>query len=665
MQRSAWIAAVLLAGCARPPGPEVIAPQPERPALDIPGETTAPGRLPPVPESRGPLRIRVVYPDSLARVDIRDSSFIFGSVGDGTAILTINGQSVPVAANGAWLAWLPFAGDSVISFAIAARTATDSATLLYRVRRSSRFTPAPGQALWIDTTSFSPRGRVWWPRDEFLPLSVRASEDANLRLALPSGTVITLSADSVAEDVAEGIRAFDREVANLARPVRADRYRTMLRGITLGDAGPLFDTILPSGRPAVLPPTGPPSRRAVQPSSRPALELLAIRGRDTVRAVWPLTLALLDSTPIAVTLNDDRERRGGTDRLTMGRTTPGGTYTWFFPTGTRGRVSGRINGDLRLALSRRSDAWVSAAEALPSPGPTTAVVGSITLTPNPDRVIARIPVGVRLPFQVHEEERALTIVLYGARSDVNWLRYGPADPLVRLAITRQTSADELELRFDLSTPVWGYRTEWDGTDLLFAIRRPPRLDRSNVLAGMTVVVDPGHPPIGATGPTGLTEAEANLAIAQVLVGLLAREGAHPILTRTDMRPLDLWPRVRLADSLNAQLLVSIHNNALPDGINPFTNNGPSVFYHHPRALPLARAIQSRFVGRFGLRDLGVGRADLALARPTWMPAVLTEGLFLMIPEQEAALAQSEGQRLYALAVLEGIRQFLEQVRDAR
>jgi N-acetylmuramoyl-L-alanine amidase len=117
----------------------------------------------------------------------------------------------------------------------------------------------------------------------------------------------------------------------------------------------------------------------------------------------------------------------------------------------------------------------------------------------------------------------------------------------------------------------------------------------------------------------------------------------------------------LADSVNAELLVSIHNNALPDGVNPYTNNGSSVFYNHPGSAPLAQAVQRALVRRLGVRDLGVGRGDLALVRPTWMPAILTEGLFMMIPEQEAALRSTEGQAAYALAVFEGIETFLRDV----
>ena len=82
--------------------------------------------------------------------------------------------------------------------------------------------------------------------------------------------------------------------------------------------------------------------------------------------------------------------------------------------------------------------------------------------------------------------------------------------------------------------------------------------------------------------------------------LLEAAGARVVMTRTTDVPVELGARVRLADSLDADLLVSIHNNALPDGVNPFTNNGTSLYYNHPRSLPLARAIQRELVQRFGV-----------------------------------------------------------------
>ena len=61
--------------------------------------------------------------------------------------------------------------------------------------------------------------------------------------------------------------------------------------------------------------------------------------------------------------------------------------------------------------------------------------------------------------------------------------------------------------------------------------------------------------------------------------------------------------------------------------------------------------------RFGLRDLGVHYQNLAVARPTWYPSVLAEGLFLMLPEQEAAMRDVGFQRKYAEGLVVGLERY--------
>jgi N-acetylmuramoyl-L-alanine amidase len=51
-------------------------------------------------------------------------------------------------------------------------------------------------------------------------------------------------------------------------------------------------------------------------------------------------------------------------------------------------------------------------------------------------------------------------------------------------------------------------------------------------------------------------------------------------------------------------------------------------------------------------------------RPTWLPAALTEGVFIMMPEQEMLLRSDAGQWRYARGVVDGIAEFLrERARD--
>jgi hypothetical protein len=98
-----------------------------------------------------------------------------------------------------------------------------------------------------------------------------------------------------------------------------------------------------------------------------------------------------------------------------------------------------------------------------------------------------------------------------------------------------------------------------------------------------------------------------LAVGRKVQQLLERAGATVIMLRSSEAPIDLAPRVVNAERADADVLVSIHANALPDGMNPFVNNGTSVYYFQPRSLELARALDRALVRQFGFRDLGIGR----------------------------------------------------------
>ncbi len=609
--------------------------------VPVRGEVTITPPLPEVPLVDGPLDIVVVYPPLGGTVDAGDSTFAVGRIGSGRGTLSVNGHRVKVWPNGTWLAWIRLPPDSEPRFDFVARRGRDSARATHTVRRTPRFR-APARGLWVDTTSFSPAGRVWWPGEEPLPISVRASENASLRLRLPDGRFIPLGAVSSPGRVSDAIRAFDRDTANLRTTSRRDLYTGVLLNTSLGaHLGSLPGTSGNGG------------------SSEATLEVAS--NGDTLRVRWPLQLTLTAAPFPWIELDDDRTRRANTDRITYGRALPEGTYHWFFPNGTRARATARIGDNVRVRLAERADAWVAVADVTPLPTGSAwglATVGSITATPAMDRISIRIPVGWRVPFQVEEHGDGVSLALHSSVGDVNWIRHGETRGMLHDIRWRQRESDVVELTALLTRPLWGYRTRWERNDLVLELRPRPDINASRPLQGLTIVVDPGHPPLGARGPSGLTEAEANLGVALVLERMLVEEGARVVLTRRDAKPMELWPRVRLADSLDADILVSIHNNALPDGVNPFANNGSGVFYFHPRAVPLARAIQRELGRRLPLRDLGVARGDLALVRGTWMPSVLVEGMFMLVPEQEAALRSDPGRHAYADAVRAGIRAFL-------
>lgn len=581
--------------------------------------------------AREPLRITIVYPDTADPIQARDSSFLFGSVGRGRGdvALTVDGRPVTVHPSGAWLAWVPLPDDTLARFQIIARAGVGSelreTTFVAHIARG--FRPPPDARVWIDTTSFSPTDTAVFPAGEGIRLSVRATPGAHVRLRIEGGLSVPFVPDTLPDEPAWGVRAFGTDTAMYRLPPAAGRYVGYLPARYICDA--IVEVVL---------------------------------GTDTARAVWPLVVDTLDrSRPIVIVLNDDTAHTGRSDSLTVGKAVPFGTYNWFFPLGTTAVMSARWGSQIRLQLSRGAVAWVNKPDVVPlSPGtpPPGGTVGSVRLTANPRSVILRVPLPARVPFQVEEGERSLTLRLYGVASDVNWMQHGGTDAYVTRMSYAQEAADELTITLALGGAVWGYRTRWDGRDLLLEVRRPPVIDARRPLLGRTIVLDPGHPPIGARGPSGLWEPVATLAVAYHAKALLERAGARVLMTRTDSTPVDLFPRTRFAEQNDADVLVSIHANALPDGVNPFTNNGTSVYYFHPRSAALARALDRALVAELGMRDLGMGRGDYALVRNPWMPSALTEGLFMMIPEQEAMLASPEGQLRYARGIVRGIEDFL-------
>ena len=582
-----------------------------------------------------PLHITVVYPDTAEPIQAHDSSFLFGSVGGGRddIALSVNGIPVRVLANGTWLAWAPLPDDSIVSFHIVARAgaAVEQRETTFVARIAQRFQPPAGAVAWIDTTSFTPTDSIDFPTGEGIRLSVRATPGARVRLRMEgSNEQVWFVPDTLPEEPAWGVRAFGTDTASYRLPPARDRYIAWL------PARPLCDAILE-----------------------------AIVGADTARAIWPLVVDTLDHAhPVVVVLNDDTAHSGTSDSLTVGRAVPYGTYNWFFPLGTTSVASARWNGQTRLQLSRGAVAWVNTADVVPLPPgtpPPGGIVGSVRLTAGTRSLLLRVPLPAHVPFQVEEGDRSLTLRLYGVASDVNWMQHGGTDPYVTRMSYAQPVADEVTLTVSLAGPVWGYRTRWSGRDLLLEIRRPPVIDPRRPLAGRTIVLDPGHPPFGAKGPSGLWEPVATLAVALQAKTLLERAGATVLLTRTDSTPIELFPRTHFAEEHDADVLVSIHANALPDGVNPFVNNGTSVYYFHPRGAALARALDRALVAELGVRDLGMGRGDYALVRDPWMPSALTEGLFMMIPEQEAMLASPEGRMRYARGIAKGIEEFLREM----
>jgi N-acetylmuramoyl-L-alanine amidase len=412
----------------------------------------------------------------------------------------------------------------------------------------------------------------------------------------------------------------------------------------------------------------------VPDSATSRYDLVAIEGADTVRYTQPVRIAPSDTVDtVAAPLppfpdSGQFEAIGlpatpDTDRMIIARPTPAGTYKWFFFPGTAFQITGRSGNFIRVRLDSSLDAWISAADAHLGPGaivpPPRRVVTAARVSSSAGYVDFILPLSDRPPYEVEENGSDLILTLYSTKVAIDLIQYEAKDSLVRTVSWDQVTNDRARITVHLSRRPYGYLSIWDDAVHRFVlrIRRPPVIDVSAPLRGHVIAVDPGHPPIGATGPTGLWEPVATLAVGQKLDSILTARGAHVIMTRTTADPVELYARPIIARRANAEALVSIHLNALPDGTNPFVGMGTGTYFFQQQSAPLARVVQESMVRRMGLFDRGIFYDNLALARPTWMPAILCEGAFIIVPQQEAALRTPEFQRAYALGVADGLEAY--------
>jgi N-acetylmuramoyl-L-alanine amidase len=410
-----------------------------------------------------------------------------------------------------------------------------------------------------------------------------------------------------------------------------------------------------------LPSPTSPVAAQVEPGSRKPENLPTSRA-DTIAAltarVDSLRTQLARNEPIGF-VQLGQSSPADTDATIIGRPTVGGTYKWFFTPGTVVPLVAREGGFARVRLDHELDVYVDTADIRP----TTATVAPRRTTSNMKVVGSAmgedviIPVGPRPPYFVEEGDRSIAITLYGVRGNTDIVNYATSDSLVKTVEWNQLTGDRARVTINLRSAPYGYLVLWENNAVVLKLRGRPAINAARPLEGLTIAVDPGHPPIGATGPTGLYEATAVLAVGVRLQRMLEERGAHVVMTRTTDAPVALGARPIMARRANANAFVSVHLNAFPDGVNPFTNNGTGTYFFRTHSEPLARAVQVGLVSQLGLRDLGVNYDNLAVVRGTWYPAVLCEGAFVIMPDQEAALRTPEYQERYARGIADGLESY--------
>ena len=174
-----------------------------------------------------------------------------------------------------------------------------------------------------------------------------------------------------------------------------------------------------------------------------------------------------------------------------------------------------------------------------------------------------------------------------------------------------------------------------------------------------IVIDPGHGgrDSGAI-KGGVMEKTLNLDIAIRLQTLLKARGIKVYMTRTTDRSVGLYSRSALANRINADLFISIHNNAGSRG-----DKGTMTLYYPGSAKTdrglagrdIAKLVQKELNVRLGSANLGLrSRPQLAVLRTTKMPAVLAEVGYMSDKNELAKLKTATYRQKSAVALEKAI-----------
>jgi N-acetylmuramoyl-L-alanine amidase len=161
------------------------------------------------------------------------------------------------------------------------------------------------------------------------------------------------------------------------------------------------------------------------------------------------------------------------------------------------------------------------------------------------------------------------------------------------------------------------------------------------------------------GPLGTKEKDVTLRWARMVAQELKRRGAIAILTRDTDVDVPLHERVAIARRNRADMLISLHANALPEGMNPFTKHGTGTYYYQPQSHEAAKILHKRLLQASGLSDDGIYDANFAVVRPTDFPSVLLEAAYLMYPAEEKLLRSETYLHRLAKGVVKGLAEYFK------
>src|SRR5574341_171430 len=561
-------------------------------------------------------KIDVVYPKEGQELTAYDSTFILGNVTPG-AELKINGYPTKVYPNGGFLAYIPIQpGDFQFELIASSRAGATTSTLTVKVPERLRTTPS--DSFRIEEKGKSPEQNLVLTGEDLIQVKFRGTPncqgmfkieglsdwmdmaESQLRVSVPESREV-FSTDEVIDTLTgKGVYSGLFRVKEEDRIDSAKIYYRLVKSVAAAPESLKNYLLYP--------------------------EIYQRLCTDSIK----LSLCAVDSAPGTVTIIPSQIPQvvelTDTSQI-IPRTGPGLLFWYLFQaSGTKAIADGKMGKWVRLKLTESDYAWIEEEKVRYLPlgtPPPASPVASIRTEEDEQGVKVTFSLAQKLPFRAASSENpsGINLDIFYATSNVNFIRYDAEDQIIKNINWTQIADGHLQARVTLNQKQqWGYEVSYQGTNLILEIKAKPQLGQE--LHGLTVTVDAGHSgDDGSIGPTRLAEKEVNLQIAKRLKRVLEQHGAKVVMTRNGMENVPLYDRPKIAQQNHTDIFISIHNNAHPDGVNPFINTGTSVYYYHPHSEKLAESVHQQLVKTLNIGDQGLYQGNFAVLRPSGYLAI--------------------------------------------
>ena len=333
--------------------------------------------------------------------------------------------------------------------------------------------------------------------------------------------------------------------------------------------------------------------------------------------------------------------------------------------GTLLALNGEYGDYFRIKLSDRKKVWMLKKDiemAELTDCPPISDLSKINIYSDDSSFFIVIPVEYQAPILINNiSQNKLILDIYGVKENI--LPKETTTIKNNIISLSYSQPDPKAARIKIDTDykhLWGYDYFFKGKNLIIELKKEPQINPQKPLENIIIAIDPGHGgnEKGSIGPTGVPEKDINLQIAKYLQQELQEAGAKVIMTRSQDNSVGLSSRVDIANNNKALLLISLHNNSLPDGQNPYITHGTSAYYYQPQSFGLAQKIQKNLVADLGLMNNGLHRQSFALTRPAKPISVLVEIAYMINPDEYSKLLDTNFRKDVAKSIKKSLEQYM-------